>query len=89
MESTQNVSIEEITRKLTDKRMWLANSVEKLQTLPQGEKPYMWNHLDILRSHIAVLEDMERLAERGVRVSRERIYWEEPGMTEEESVSER
>ena len=71
------VPLSEIEQKLADKRMWLAKSVEKLQTLPREEKLHMWNHCSILHCHIEVLEKMGRLARRGVRVQRKRIYWEE------------
>ena len=77
MSSSSPVSISEIEQKLVDKRFWLAKCIETLQALPREDKPPMWDHCTILRSHIDVLENMERLAHRGVRVSRERIYWEE------------
>jgi len=86
--SSSSVPLSEIKQKLADKRMWLATCVEKLQTLPQGDKPPMWNHCTILRSHIDVLENMERLVHRGVHVNRERIYWEE-GLVDGVDESER
>ena len=75
-EAPRLMCLPEVQYKLKDKEYWLQACIDKMPSLTEIERIYMWNHLSILRSHIEILKQMEKHVKRGVPVMSDRIYWE-------------